>query len=159
MAAVEVIEPVDPNSRRAFDLSEREKRRDQVTAMMLAHTPYRTMASMLGVAVSTIAADVQVIRKRWIANSLRSYETHVSQMTALLDGIERAMAPKAMLGDPKAAEVLMRVADRRARLLGLDRPTRVEVQGEVTISIEALLAEGEQAADELAERRRLAIEA
>lgn len=140
----ETAEPMALNTRRAAELNEREQRRDLIAAMMLAHTPYRDMASRLGVSLGTIASDVQMIRKRWIANSLRSYETHVSQMTALLDGIERAMGPKALQGDPKAAEVLMRVMDRRARLLGLDRPTKIEAKVEHTTTldqaIEGLLA-------------------
>lgn len=137
-------EPLDRNTQRAVDLNEREQRRDQITAMMLSHTPYRQMASLLGVGIGTIARDVKLIRKRWIANSLRSYEAHVADMSALLDGIERAMGPKALQGDPKAAEVLMRVMERRARLLGLDRPTKIEATVEHTTTldqaIEGLLA-------------------
>ena len=143
---------------RAADLNAREERRDQVAGMMLARTPYRKMASLLGVALGTIAADVQVIRKRWIANSVHSYDQHVAEQSALLDGIERAMAPKAMLGNERAAEVLLRVMERRARLLGLDRPVRHEVTGadggpiEVT---EALADEADALVDELASRRAI----
>ena len=133
-----------------------EQRREQVAGLLLARTPYRQMASMLNVALSTIAKDVQIIRKRWVASSLHSYEQHVSEQAALLDGLERAMAPKALLGDARAAEVLLRVMERRARLLGLDRPVRHEVtgvDGGPIVMTETLAEEAEALVDELALRR------
>src|SRR5262245_41842357 len=44
-----------------------------------------------------------------------------------LDMYPAALAPKIAKGDPKAVECALRVAARRARLLGLDAPERVEV--------------------------------
>ncbi len=44
-----------------------------------------------------------------------------------LDGHERALAAKCAKGDTRAVGASLRVAERRAKLLGLDMPTRHEV--------------------------------
>lgn len=44
-----------------------------------------------------------------------------------LDRLQRAWWPAALNGDVKAAGIVMRVMDRRARLFGLDAPTQIEV--------------------------------
>ena len=43
-----------------------------------------------------------------------------------LDELQRAIYPRAMTGDPRAIEVLCKIHERRARLMGLDAPLKVE---------------------------------
>lgn len=56
-----------------------------------------------------------------------------------LDRLQRAFWPQALAGDGKAALVILRAMDRRARLFGLDAP--VKVQTEVTYDGAELEAE------------------
>lgn len=43
-----------------------------------------------------------------------------------VDFVLRSLAPKVEKGDPKAAQAYLRAMERRARLLGLDAPTRTD---------------------------------
>jgi predicted DNA-binding protein (UPF0251 family) len=63
-----------------------------------------------------------------------------------LDLLTKAHMPKALAGSARAAEIVLRVMERRARLLGLDAPVRSEVhvmsaeeQDALDREIEALL--------------------
>jgi len=46
---------------------------------------------------------------------------------ARLDRMQRAVWPAAISGDIKAGAQVLRIMERRARLFGLDAPTKVEV--------------------------------
>ena len=46
-----------------------------------------------------------------------------------LDFVLRSLAPRIERGDDKAAQAYIRALDRRAKLLGLDAPSRSEVSG------------------------------
>lgn len=46
---------------------------------------------------------------------------------AAIDFVLRGMAPKVEKGDAKAATAYLRAMERRAKLLGLDKPTQVDV--------------------------------
>ena len=45
-----------------------------------------------------------------------------------LDRLERALWPAALNGDQGAIDRILRISERRARLLGLDAPTKQEVE-------------------------------
>lgn len=120
-----------------------EERRAQVAALVLSHVSYRRIASMLGVGRTTVFKDVQVLRRQYRLRAGADYETHVAEMLASLEMLERAWMPKALPFHPlavpedasaaeKAASVILRVLDRKARLLGLDQPTKV--QADVTVT-------------------------
>lgn len=50
--------------------------------------------------------------------------------TQRLDQLFKAVLPTALTGDPASVNSALRVMERRARLLGLDAPAQVHVQGE-----------------------------
>lgn len=52
-----------------------------------------------------------------------------AQEILLLDQIARPQIKRALDGDEKAATVLLRIMERRAKYLGLDAPTQVEQTG------------------------------
>lgn len=54
--------------------------------------------------------------------------------------LQRSFMPSALRGDPKAAVVILRVMERRARLFGLDAPTKIAVDADVDAEIAALAA-------------------
>lgn len=57
---------------------------------------------------------------------------------ARLDRLQAAVWPKALSGDPAAVRAVVRLMERRARLLGLDAPVQVEFVDE---KVEQQLAE------------------
>lgn len=56
------------------------------------------------------------------ADDLRALE--VARMDAMLDGLW----PKVLAGNPRAVEVAIKVLERRARLLGLDAPQKINIE-------------------------------
>jgi DNA-binding CsgD family transcriptional regulator len=68
--------------------------------------------------------------------------------------LQRAFMPSALRGDQKSAVVVLRVMERRAKLFGLDAPTKIAVDSDVDAEIAALAAaiiipgEVEEAEDE-----------
>jgi hypothetical protein len=95
---------------------------------------------MLGISTSTVGDDVKVIRRSWRERAAEAYSAHVAEEVAKLDALERAWFPKAMPLHPLATDeavsaaaaaalVLHRIGERRAKLLGLNQPTRHEVGG------------------------------
>lgn len=50
-----------------------------------------------------------------------------------LEEMHRALYSRAMTGDVRAMDQLVRIADRRAKLLGLDAPLKIQQQTDITI--------------------------
>jgi hypothetical protein len=132
-----------PGRRRKYDAARKaeiEQRREQVATLLLARVPYRQMAELLGVSKSQIAEDVAVIKRAHRERAAASYDVYVTEMTVELDGLMRAWMPVAMNpgnatdesldGAEKAARVVLRIMERRSRLMGLDAPVRAELTGE-----------------------------
>ncbi len=44
-----------------------------------------------------------------------------------LDRLQEALWPKAISGDTRAADVVLRIMNRRARMLGIDAPARIDI--------------------------------
>lgn len=65
-----------------------------------------------------------------IENQEKEAVTEVrAQEILLLDELARPMVKKAIEGDDKAVNAVLRIMERRAKLLGLDAPTQVEQTG------------------------------
>jgi hypothetical protein len=73
---------------------------------------------------------------------------------ARLDRIQRGVWAQAIAGDTKAVRAVLLVMDRRARLLGLDAPTRID-GAFVEVPAEVELADLVRAAQARAEQARL----
>lgn len=82
-----------------------------------------------------------------------------------LDRMQLGLWPRAIAGDVKAVAAVLRIMTRRAKLLGLDAPTRVQHEGEIDVRrvaedlalelgrpVDELIAEAEQIVRE-AQRR------
>ncbi|MFD5451213.1 hypothetical protein [Streptomyces sp. NPDC127100] len=106
------------------------KRRSQAIALRLAGMDYQTIAERLdyadrGAASKDIcrALEANLEAESVAAATLRELEVQ------RLDRMQAAAWAKAAKGDLKAIETVLKVIDRRARLLGLDRPARTEITG------------------------------
>jgi hypothetical protein len=107
-------------------------RRERVAFLLTAKTPLSKIAEALGVSESTIDRDVRAIRAAWEASATASLDHHVANELAALDEVERRVWADHLTQRPvdqNAVRSLLQIHDRRARLLGLDRPRRIEVTG------------------------------
>ena len=94
---------------------------------------YQQIADELGYA--TPSGAHQAVKKALArtvqepADELRKVES--DRMDAMLS----YMWPRVEKGDPRAVEVAMKLAERRAKLLGLDAPEQIETKQDITVSI------------------------
>ena len=127
------------------------ERRQRVAALRLMHYTQREIAAELGVSVATVNRDLAVVRAEWAERRSQSYESWVGEELAKLDLIERAILPAAISGDDKAQARLVQFMDRRARMMGLDKPERHE---HTVITLDAVEAEIARLEREMDERER-----
>lgn len=100
------------------------RRAARALELRLAGATYRDIAEALDIAVSTAHADVAHALAdipRAEADALRALECR------RLDALQAACWGPALDGDLAAVDRVLRIIDRRARLLGLDAPTRLDV--------------------------------
>lgn len=124
-----------------------DQRRAQVSALVRSGLSYRRIAALMDVSHNTILNDVQTLRARYRAQATADYLEHVADAMQTLDVLTAAWMPAALRGDKDAAAIVLRIEDRKARLLGSDAPTRTEAQITVATTsaldaeIETLLAQ------------------
>lgn len=113
-----------------------EHRRDVVAVLLSSHRTYRQMIVDLAgltppikASLSMIASDVKVILTRRSERAADALDVYVAEQMAQLDQLMGAFFPMAMSGDYKAAERVMAILERVARLKGLDEPARHEFSG------------------------------
>jgi len=124
-------------------------RRQQVALLRLTHLTQAEIAEHLGVSVGTVNADIQAVREEWAERRRTAYDEWVGEELAKLDRLERSLLPLALKGQTSAADRVLSIMDRRARLLGLDKPERHE---HTVITLDAIEAEIMRLEAELAER-------
>lgn len=105
---------------------ERQERTRKALGMRLAGAEFREIAEVLGVSATTVHSDVHRALAEipaGEADELRRLEV------SRLDRLQRAVWTTALGGDLGAVDRALRIIDRRAKLLGLDAPQRMEVSG------------------------------
>lgn len=125
------------------------ERRQHVANLRLAHYTQQEIANELGLSVTTVCRDLQALRAEWQERRSMAFDGWVAEELAKLDALERAILPQALQGKPGAAERVLKIMDRRARMLGLDKPQQHE---HTVITQDALDAEIARLEAELAER-------
>jgi hypothetical protein len=130
----------------AADRLRQQQRRAEVLRLRLAGLEFADIAARLDPPVSKqrahqlyAAALAEVVREPG--------EAVIKAELLRLDMLWRALLPRALGGSARHVEVALRLLERRARMLGLDAPTRTEV-----LTIDAIDAEIRQLEVELARR-------
>lgn len=100
--------------------AQREQRRKTVAANLLAGLNYRQMADALDVSIGTIAGDVKIIFGRWQKEQVTAVNEVIRLEVTRLDQALNAIWSDVAAGKPSAINVLLKIMERRARLLGLD---------------------------------------
>jgi hypothetical protein len=119
------------------------QRRTQAIALRLAGVDYQSIADQLGYASRGAACtDIQRALEQALVEQARDAEVLRQQELLRLDRIQAGVWKNALAGDPRSAEVALKVVDRRCKLLGLDAPARLEL---ITMgAIEAAIADLER---------------
>jgi len=104
-----------------------DKRRTDVAARLLAGERQSSIAKSYNVNPSTITRDVQVIMEEMREERLRMATHYVSIEQARLDVLQQQFWLNALAGDPKAGELALKIMERRAKLLGLDKSAELTV--------------------------------
>ena len=103
-----------------------EARRLQALDLRLAGASYRQIGATLGVSHVQAMRDVSKMVSEYAsepADEVRNAEL------ARLDKLMLAHWPQATRGDIKSTTMVLQIMDRRARLLGLDAPQRIDITG------------------------------
>ena len=125
------------------------ERRQKVSALRLMHYTEREIAAELGISPATAHRDIVAVRQEWAERRTQRYEEWVAEELAKIDLLERAILPAAISGDDKAQARLVMFMDRRARMMGLDKPQQHE---HTVITLDAVEAEIARLEREMADR-------
>jgi hypothetical protein len=106
--------------------AEVELRRKKVAANLLGGLNYRQMAEALGVSIGTISSDVKIILGRWQREQVKDAGDYVQMELVRLDRALNAIWDRVLEGDLKAIETMLKIEERRARLLDLDAPITIK---------------------------------
>ena len=105
------------------------ERRQKSLDLRIAGARYRQIGAQLGVSYQTAYRDVQTALGE-LATLQAGKAEHLRELEVeRCDKLQMALWPKARSGDEKAARTVIAVMDRRAKLLGLDAPTKLEHGG------------------------------
>jgi acyl carrier protein phosphodiesterase len=100
----------------------RVERAARAFALRKAGLSYRDIGLELGVNHATVYKDVQATIKQFL-DEAREHHTQIMAIEAArLDDLQRVMWEQAAMGDRRAVDTVLKIMERRAKLLGLDTP-------------------------------------
>ena len=117
------------------DTTTPEARRELVGRLRLRGYTLRQISEMTNVSLATVGNDLKKMRDQWKRDASLSYEQYVQQEIANLADIEQQLSDAIATGKTELIAQRTRLAERRARLLGLDSPVKHEVS---VVSLDAL---------------------
>jgi hypothetical protein len=100
--------------------AEIELRRKKVATNLLAGLSYRAMAEALGVSLGTVAADVKFGVGRWQREQVSQGAEVIGLETTRLDRALNAIWDQVLAGDKGAINTMLKIMERRAKLLRLE---------------------------------------
>jgi len=99
-------------------------RRAQALQLRAAGASYRDIAAAMGCSVAVAHKLTTQALETWAREPL---DAVLAMENERLDQLLRAFWPAATAGDVEAAALVLRILERRARMLGLDAPKRIDV--------------------------------
>lgn len=109
--------------------AEIEIRRNKAIQLRVEGWSYREIADELKVSVSTAFGDVESVVERNKQEANENSEKARRIALHRIDVAVRGLMPKVKDGDARAAEVMAKLEERRAKLIGLDAPEKRELTG------------------------------
>jgi transposase len=115
--------------RTGISTAEIETRRERAINLRIEGQPYREIAKLLGVSLSQARSDVEAVLERTREHADETAQRMRKISLERLDRLTRGLMPKADRGDSRAAEVIAKIEERRAKLVGMDAPEKRELTG------------------------------
>lgn len=110
-------------------LARKVKHQEQALELRRAGLSYATIARRIGLSKSRAHALVQLgLQEARAQNAASAEELRVEELSRL-DGMLAKVYPKAAKGDLQAVDRVLKIGERRAKLLGLEAPVRIEATG------------------------------
>jgi hypothetical protein len=94
--------------------------------MRLKGMSYRQIAQELGITFPTAHSYVKEVMNELNKYSLELIETYRDMELTRLDAAQNAIYKKVLKGDDRAITTMLKIQERRARVLGLDAPVKTE---------------------------------
>lgn len=129
--ALEAVE--EPGSRRVLQ----QARRTEAVSMALAGLTYEQIGNRLGISQT---AAIELVRRTLEETRNHDVDALRQVENARLDRAQAAIWSNVLEGDLKAIGTYLRIAERRAKLNGLDAPTKVQMTLSVRQEMEQALA-------------------
>jgi hypothetical protein len=107
------------------------ERRAQIFEYVKAGASYRDIGRRFAVSHVTIARDVQRILEALQRTAIHDIELYRQLELVRLDQLLQGVWPAAVVGNLAAVSLALRIAERRARLLGLDAPAKLDIEARV----------------------------
>jgi hypothetical protein len=107
----------------------REIRRAEVATLLRKGWTQARIAKHLNVQETVVGRDVRVLLDRWHEESNLSIQQWVTLETSRLDVATEGIWVAVELGHLQAIQTLLKIMERRAKMLGLDKPAVQQVQG------------------------------
>lgn len=136
-----------------FEMAER---RAKVAALFKAHLTIREIAKEVGVGQGTVEHDLMVIREEWKEQYIKAAEEWIPLELAELDSMERDCALQ--FSATKHHMWLLRrlqIKERRAKMLGLDAPSKIDIRGWLAEQMRAAGATEEETRQAVSEVERM----
>jgi orotate phosphoribosyltransferase-like protein len=117
------------------ELSQRKQRQIDAFELRLAGHDLRSIGRQLGVSHETVRRDIEAeIEERKFPLVMEWREVELQRLEKLQLALVTTLAEKTKTAEQALAitDRLLKIADRRAKLLGLDAPVQTEVQVNVT---------------------------
>lgn len=105
------------------------KRRERVMQLRVEGHSMRAIAKTLGVGLGQVHRDIEAVLEEVRKHAAEDGERHISLMLERLDLATKGLMSKVKKGDPRACDTLVRLEERRAKLLGLDAASKLEHSG------------------------------
>ena len=116
--------------------AERDLRLTRIAPLLLSGKTQWAMAEELGVDQSTISRDIKTLRQRWQKQAHDDMQRYVAEIVATYQLVIGAHLPLALSGKTRSAEVVMTALEKIATLLGLNAPTRQQVEQTMTTMVQ-----------------------
>lgn len=104
---------------------------EKALALRRAGTSYQQIGEALGITPSGAYRSVARVLARLRKTSDETAEEIRQQELMRLDEMQFALYPTARRGDVKAVETILKIQARRAKLLGLDAPEKLQHSGAI----------------------------
>lgn len=106
------------------------ERRKKVSELYLRHQTQEAIARVLGVSQPTVSLDIAALRQQWKEAGLLNTDEVKQREAAELDEMEAEAAVEfSKRKNWEWFDRRLKCKERRARLLGLDEPTKTESSG------------------------------